>query len=165
MKRVGRLCFVSAAITALSGCVYYNAMWTAERSAKEARRLESRGQDGEARTQWARAAEKAESIATRHPRSRWADDALTLQVEGLAHAGACARAAAPIDKARSAVRDAALRERIAIAAAMCALASRQPGQSEMALSEALSSSNKTRRSQAELLAGQAAMQRFDYDAA
>jgi len=159
----------SAPVTLLAltvaGCAYYNAMWSAERFAKDARRLEARGFDTEARTQWGRAAVKAESVMVHHPHSRWADDALVLRAEGLAHAGTCALAAAPIAKALSTVSEAALRERAGLAAARCALQNGKPGDADRALGEALASNDAGRRSRAEYLAGQGAASRFDYDAA
>lgn len=148
-----------------AGCAYYNAMWSAERYARDARRLEARGQDTEARTQWSRAALKAESVLVRHPGSRWADDALVLRGEGLARAGACASAAAPIAKALSTVSDAPLRERAGLAAAQCALVNGKPVEVERALADALASSDGGRRSRAEYLAGQSAATRREYDAA
>jgi len=150
---------------AVSGCAYYNAMWSAERFAKEARRLEARGQEPEARTQWARAAVKAESVLVHHPRSRWADDAAVLRAEGLARAGTCAAAAAPIAKALATVSETSLRERAGLAAAQCALATGKPVEAERALTDALASNDERRRSRAEFLAGQGAADRLDYDAA
>ena len=155
---------VAVALT-LSGCAYYNAMWSAERAAGEARRLEARGREAEARTRWALAAVKAESVVTHHPRSRWADDALVLQGEALARAGTCATAAAPIAKALANVTDEALRERAALAAADCALLTGQPAEAERALAEALASNDAGRRSRAEYLAGRASVSRSDYDGA
>lgn len=152
------------ALTA-SGCAYYNAMWSAERFAKDARRLEERGRDAEARLQWARAAVKAESVLVHHPRSRWADDALVLRAEGLALAGTCSAAAAPIAKALATVSEPPLHERAALAAAHCALNSGKPGDADGTLAEALASENPQRRSRAEYLAGEGAVRRFDYDAA
>jgi hypothetical protein len=152
-------------IAVLSGCVYYNAMWSAERHANDARRFEARGQDAEARSQWAQAAVKAESVVARHPRSRWADDALVLQAEALSRSGSCVEAAVPIAKARDTVHELSLRERLGLAAAHCALASERPVQAEESLVEALTSRDERRRSRAELLAGQAAAQRRDYEAA
>jgi len=149
----------------VAGCAYYNAMWSAERFAKDARRLEARGREIEARTQWARAAVKAESVMVHHPHSRWADDALVLRGEGLARAGTCAAAAAPIAKALSTVSEAALRERAGLAAAQCALRAGKAGEADQALAEALASNDVGRRSRAELLAGQGAASRFEYDAA
>lgn len=103
-------------VAVVSACAYYNAMWSAERFAREARRLEARGREPEARSEWARAAQKAESVMARHPRSRWADDALVLSAEGRARAGMCDVAAAPIAQALRTVGDAALRERATAAA-------------------------------------------------
>jgi hypothetical protein len=140
-------------------------MWSAERYAKEAQRLESRGQDGEARSQWARAAVKAESVLARHPHSRWADDALVLQAEALARSGLCVRAERAITKARATIKEASLRERAGLAGAQCALAAARPGEAEAALGEALVSQDAARRSRAEYFAGDAAAARLDYDAA
>jgi hypothetical protein len=165
MRRTVLSLWSATGVAVLAGCVYYNAMWSAERFAKDARRLESRGREAEARSQWARAAAKAESVAVRHPRSRWADDALALQVEGLARSGSCETAARPIEKARTSVHEPGLRERIGLAAALCALAAGRPGQADIALTEVLASPNGARRSQAEYLAGQAAMLRLDYASA
>ncbi|HEY3280549.1 MAG TPA: hypothetical protein VGJ83_08540 [Gemmatimonadales bacterium] len=149
----------------VAGCTYYNAMWSAERFAKDARRLEADGREPEARAQWARAAVKAESALARHPGSRWADDALVLRGEGMARAGMCVLAAAPIAKALATVSDAPLRERAALAAADCALAGGRPVEAEQALTGPLASNDARRRSRAEYLAGRAAAVRLEYETA
>ena len=161
MKRVVTLLVVASS----AGCVYYNAMWSAERYAKDARHAEQRGRVSDARSQWALAAARAERVALRHPKSRWADDALALQAEGLARSGACDEAATPIKQVRETVNDSALRERVALAEAECALAAAHPIQAAAALALPLASKDDSRRSRAELLAGQTASQRFDYAAA
>ena len=155
---------VAAGVLA-SGCAYYNAMWSAEHHASEARRLEQRGQASEARAEWTQAASKAEAVTLRHPRSRWADDALVLQAEALVRSGACRDAAGPLARARANVKDLALRERADLAAAQCAIGAGSALDAEAALIAPLESSNSERRSRAEYLAGQAATQRSDYDAA
>ena len=148
-----------------TGCAYYNAMWSAERHASEARRLEQRGQASEARAEWTQAASKAEAVTLRHPRSRWADDALVLQAEALVRSGACRDAAAPLARARANVKDPALRERADLAAAECAIGAGSALEAEAALISPLASSDAERRSRAEYLAGQAATLRSDFDAA
>lgn len=163
MRRTGALA-VGLALTA-AGCAYYNSMWTAERYAKDARHFEQRGQLSEARSNWARAAEKAERVVIRHPRSRWADDALTLQAEGLARSGACEEAGDIIALVRKSVKDQTLRERAELADAECALAAGQPARAEAALVLPLASKDGARRSRAAYIAGQAAAARLDYDAA
>jgi len=137
-----------------SACVYYNAMWSAERLANDARRAEAQG--GDARGYWARAAVKAESVAARHPRSRWAGPALVLQGEGLARSGACDRAAAPLAQALQVARDEPLRERAALVLAECALDANDPGDANRQLAGVTQSSDAARRSHAAFLAGRAA---------
>jgi len=73
----------AGALWAGSGCVYYNGMYNAERAAAEAERFERQGRTAEARDRWQRAIVHAESVAVRHPRSRWAADALLLRGRGL----------------------------------------------------------------------------------
>jgi hypothetical protein len=140
-------------------------MWSAERFSRDARRLEERGLEPEARTQWARAAVKAESVLVHHAHSRWADDALVLQGEGIAFSGRCGAAAAPLARALATVSDPPLRERAGLAAAQCALATGKPVDAEHALTEALASTNARRRSRAEYLAGRGAADRLAYDSA
>ena len=153
------------AAAAVSGCAYYNAMWSAEHHAKDAQHLEQRGQQSEARSQWAEAAVKAEAVVTRHPHSRWADDALVLQAEGLARSGSCDEAADVIARAREGVKQRALRERTELADAECAIAAGHPIQAEAALALPLTSTDAARRSRAAYLAGEAAELRWDYAAA
>src|SRR5580765_2520781 len=106
-----------ALIAALAGCAYYNAMWSAEQYANGARKLEAQGQQSEARSQWAQAAAKAEAVVIKHPKSRWVDDALVLQAEGLARSGSCADAEDAIVRVRALTNAVPLRERVDLAAA------------------------------------------------
>ncbi len=165
MRRAGLVSSSAVCLlTMLCGCAYYNAMWSAEQHAKGARKLEASGRESEARAEWAQAAAKAEGVVTRHPRSRWADDALVLQAEGLARSGACEDAQEPLARARSTVKDLSLRERLDLADAQCTLPGR-PGDVPGKLALVLASSDDARRSRAELLAGQAAALQLDYASA
>ena len=154
-----------AALMASEGCVYYNSMWSAERLAKEAHRQEAEGQVAMAKLTWARAAVKAESIVIRHPRSRWADDALVLQVEGLANSGNCMVIDEPRARAEASVSDGALRERVALAGARCALAQGHPGAVPALLHSVVTSKDADRRSVAFYLLGQSAAARADWEQA
>ena len=163
-----RRCVSKAAValcTLLGGCAYYNAMWSAEQYAKGARKLEAQGRESEARSQWAQAAAKAEAVVIKHPRSRWADDALVLQAEGLARSGSCDAAESVITEARATAKDVALRERLDLAEAQCELSAGRPVQAQAALTGALKSKDQSRRSRAEYFAGVAAAVRLDYGAA
>src|SRR5438093_1393352 len=141
MSRVPGLLLVLAGA---AGCVYYNGMWSAEQLAKEARRADQRGSTFDARSYWARAAVKAESVVVQHPRSRWAGPALVLQGEGLARSGACDRAAAPLGQALQLARDEPLRERAALVLAECALDANDPGEANRQLASVTQSSDAAR---------------------
>lgn len=153
MKRASLLWL---ALCGETGCVYYNAMWSAEHFAATARRAEARGSSAEARSWWARAAVKAESVVAQHPTSRWAPSALVLQGEGLARSGSCDRAVAPLTLALRTAPDEALRERAALAAAECALEAGDATGADRLLTPVTSSHDAGRRSRAAFLAGRAA---------
>lgn len=155
---------IALGITA-AGCASYNAMWSAEHHAAAARRLERQGQPSEARAEWTLAATRARVVLTRRPRGRAADDALVLQAEALARAGACQDAAAPIAGAVERATDTAARERVALAAAECAVATGHADDAAAALRLPLESRNADRRSRAEYLAGASAALRLDWNAA
>lgn len=142
-------------------CGYYNGMWRADRFAAQARRQERDGRNDEARASWAAAAVKAESVVVHHPHGRWADAALVLHGEGLAKSGACDRAAAPLARALESVRDAALRERAALAAAECTLAARDARAAERLLEPLRASPRRIPASRAAYLSGRLAEQRGD----
>lgn len=146
---------------AVAGCVYYNAMWSAERLARDARRFEARGQEAQAKLSWGRAAVKAESVLARHPRSGWADDALVLQGEGLARSGSCTTAAGPLARALTVVSEEELRERAAIAAAECMVVLGKPRDAGRLLVPVLGSQDGRRRSRAAYLSGLAALAQGD----
>src|SRR5258708_8118686 len=78
-----------------SGCVYYNAMWSAEHSAHQARQLDAHERSAEASGYWSEAEAKAESVVARHPKSHWADNALTLEGESQVRMGNCSAPAPP----------------------------------------------------------------------
>jgi len=94
-----------------TGCVYYNAMWSAEHFAHQARSLEAHDRAAEANTYWTEAEAKAESVVARHPKSGWVDDALTLEGESLVRMGNCGGAALPLDRVLARSPDSTLRER------------------------------------------------------
>ena len=117
----------------MAACAYYNAMWSAEQHAKGARKAEAQGQESEARSEWALAAAKAEAVVIKHPKSRWVDDALVLEAEGLARSGSCEDATDVISHARPVAKDVALRERLDLADAQCSLAAGRPVQADAAV--------------------------------
>jgi tetratricopeptide (TPR) repeat protein len=93
-----------------AGCAYYNGLYNANRLAGDARRAEREGRPGEARSLWAQAAVKAESVATRFQGSKWRDDALLLWGQALYHTESCPRAVRPLRAAADSSTDAAVRD-------------------------------------------------------
>jgi hypothetical protein len=147
---------VALVLGPLGGCVYYNAMWSAERFAHQARRAEAAGQEGEARGLWLRAAIKAESVVTRHPQSRWADDAMVLRAEALVRAGSCTQAEPVLARVRALDTPGDLGERVRLAAAECDVAAGRHAAAIALLEPLLASGDASRRARAAYLAGRAA---------
>ncbi len=156
---------LALALGGAAACGYYNGMWSADHFAGEARRQEREGRTEEARTTWAMAATRAESVVARHPQGRWTDRALVLEGEALAKSAACDRAAAPLARALQSVQDVALRDRAGLAAAECALAASDPASAERLLDPLTGSADRERAAHARFLAGRAAELRGDLDAA
>jgi len=138
------------------GCVYYNGLWSAHRYARDARRQVRAGQPEGAISNWSVAAVQAESVAARHPHSRWLPDALVTAGEGMAGAGDCGTATPFLDSAVKVTRDVALLERVALARAECALAAGNLEAAEALGRSALASKDGDRRDEAALVAGRAA---------
>jgi tetratricopeptide (TPR) repeat protein len=99
----------AAAVAVASGCVYYNGMYNARHAEQEALRYERQGRAAEARDQWLRAVTHAESVATRHPNSEWAEEALLLSGRGSIHIGDFGAAAVALERAARLARTPAQR--------------------------------------------------------
>ena len=69
---------VVGSITALCACGYYNTMYNANQLFGDAEKAFARGDLQAARTAYQQSIEKAQANLTRHPRSRWSDDARLL---------------------------------------------------------------------------------------
>ena len=159
--RPGRALLVLAAALPGWGCVYYNAMWSADHFARQARQLDAHDRTTEASGYWSEAEAKAESVVARHPKSGWVDDALTLEGESLVRMGNCGGAAGPLGRVLAQSPDAALRERATLLMAECALAGGDPVAAAERLQPITTSADGSRRSRAAYLMGQAALTRGD----
>lgn len=144
----------------LVGCAYYNGLYNANRLADDARRAEREGRVGEARSLWAQAAVKAESVATRYPGSHYRDDALLLWGRGLERAGECRRAVGPLTFAADSSPDPVLRKDARLLLVDCRLLLRQPTQAIRAVEPLLADGDSSvvrealrRRGSAYLAAG------------
>jgi hypothetical protein len=148
-----------------AGCAYYNGLYNANRLADDAARAEREGRPGEARSLWAQAAVKAESVATRYTGSRHRDDALLLWGKGLAQAGDCRRAVAPLAFAVDSSPDTRLRREARLLLADCRLTLRQPGQAIAAVEPLLSGADSADVYPALRLRGRAHLAADDYERA
>lgn len=149
----------------LVGCAYFNGLYNANRLAGDARRAEREGRQGEARSLWAGAAVKAESVAVRYPDSRYRDDALLLWGDALRQSGACRMALRPYAIAADSSPDPLLRDRANLGRAECYLAL---GFADSAIAAAEATTSDTTgplASDAAYWRGRAALQRGDPEAA
>jgi hypothetical protein len=153
------------AASLLGACAYYNGLYNANRLAGDARRAEREGRPGEARSLWAQAAVKAESVATRYPGSKYRDDALLLWGQGLARAGGCNRAMDPLGLAVDSSPDPRLRREARLTLADCQLSTRRPDAAIATLAPLLEERDSAVVMEARHLRGLANLKRRDPAAA
>ena len=149
---------VAAAVLCVTGCAYYNGLYNANRLAREAERAERDGRTGEARSLWSQAAVKAESVVSRHPTSRYRDDALYLQGRAMERVGSCSQALSPLTLAADSSPDAALRVDARLLLGDCRLQLREPESTLVAVTPVLDEGTPDARSAALLLRGRALLQ-------
>ena len=139
------------ALLLLGGCVYYNGMYNTKRLAGSARSAERDGRTFEATNLWGQVVTRADSLVTRHPDSKYVDEALMLKGTALARLGQCPSAVpllAKVSQVRAsedAVEDAYL------SLGRCQLELGDPGAAEIAVANALRSSEPERRREARLV--------------
>ena len=83
----------------LTGCVYYNGMYNANRLVKRAKKAEAQGRTFEAQGFWAQAEVRADSVVARHPTSSWTDDAQLIRGQAMVARGDCAGALTALEAA------------------------------------------------------------------
>lgn len=154
-----------ALILAVGGCAYYNGLWRANRFASEARRAEQEGRIGEARSLWAQAAVRAESVVVRHPDSKWTDDALLLHGRALLKLQQCSVALQPLERALETSPDGEIVEAASLLAAQCRIEMSDPARARALLDQVVRSSDPERASRARYWRGLAAQRLGDHRAA
>lgn len=83
----------------LTGCVYYNGMYNANRLAKRAQKAQAQGRTFEAQGFWAQAEVRADTVIARHPQSNWVDDAQLIRGEAMVARKDCSGAVPALDAA------------------------------------------------------------------
>ena len=76
-------------LLSLGACAYFNGVYNAKEAQRAADRLARSGREEEAAPFYASAAEKAETVLTRYPRTRWRPEALYLSGRGQAFSQRC----------------------------------------------------------------------------
>ena len=153
------------AATVTGACAYYNGLYNANRLAGDARRAEREGRAGEARSLWAQAAVKAESVAVRHPKSKYRDDALLLWGAGLAKAGGCNRAVDPLGLAVDSSPDPAIQREARLALADCLLSMREAEEAVLTLEPLLADADSAVVTEATYRRGLARLRQGSVDGA
>jgi hypothetical protein len=149
----------------LAGCAYYNGLYNANRLVGQADKAREQGRSGEARALYLQAAVKAESVAVRHPTSKWRDDALLLWGQGLRSAGDCSEAVRPLQLAVDSSPDAALRQRATLELGACRVVTGRPDAAVRLLAPLLDAGDSASAAEAALWKGRAELQRGAYGAA
>jgi hypothetical protein len=90
---------VAGAVLLLTGCVYYNALYNAERLFEEGERHRRAGRDSLAAACYAQVIQKAAGGYRREPEGEWADDALLLMGRAYLRRGEFREARASLEEA------------------------------------------------------------------
>ena len=136
------------ALGGLSGCVYYNGMYNANRLARSAQKAERDGRTFEANNLWGQVATRAESVVVRHPRSKYVNQAMVLQGVALARLGQCPNAIGPLGRSSLIDQHTDLAEEAALALGRCELEMGDPAAAEAALARIQTSKNSRRQQEA-----------------
>jgi len=142
------------AATLLGGCVYYNGMYNANRLANSARKAEREGRTFEANNLWGQVVTKAESVAVRHPKSKYAEEAAILKGLGLARMGQCEPALAPLGRVAVASVGTDLTEDALLATGRCQLSMGNMSAADAAFAQVTESKDSWRRREARFLRAQ-----------
>lgn len=149
----------------LSGCVYYNGMYNANRLAGSARKAEREGRTFDASNLWGQVATKAESVVVRHPRSKYADEAAVLRGLALARLGQCEQALGPLGRSAVIRGNSNLAEEAVLAMGQCQVTLGHLAAGDAAFVQLLDSKNSERRTEARYQHARAALHEGRYQEA
>jgi hypothetical protein len=141
---------LAAGALLLGGCVYYNGMYNTNRLAKSARKAERDGRLFEAQSLWGQVITRAESLAVRHPRSKYADEANVLRGLALARLKQCPAAVGPLGRVTLLQKTGDLTEESALALGRCQMELGDAALADMAFVRVIDSRDPARRREARL---------------
>jgi tetratricopeptide (TPR) repeat protein len=137
-----------AGLILLGGCVYYNGMYNANRLAKSARKAEREGRPFEAQGLWGQVVTRADSLVLRHPRSKYAGQAMVLRGLALARLNQCPEAIGPLGRLALVRLSTDFTEEAALALGRCQLQLGDAGLADLAFARVLNSADSARRHEA-----------------
>ena len=165
-RRAGfrRIPALAAVAALLAGCVYYNGMYNTNRLVRSARKAEREGRPFEASNLWGQVITRAESVAVRHPHSKYATQATVLRGLALSRLGQCREAVAPLGQA-SLLPPGDLSEEAALALGRCEMETGDPASADLAFTRLLESKDQHRQAEARFHHARALRMTGHYDEA
>ncbi|HET9041483.1 MAG TPA: hypothetical protein VFN40_14985, partial [Gemmatimonadales bacterium] len=154
MSRARTLIGLAVALL-LGGCVYYNGMYNTKRLAGSARKAERDGRTFEANNLWGQVVTRAETLITRHPDSKYVDEALVLKGLALSRLNQCQTAVVPLGHVSLLQEDGEVKEEASLALGRCHLQLGDPTLAAAVLAPVAESADPIRRTDARLLRGRA----------
>ena len=164
-ERRARLVAVVAPL-ALGACAYFNGVYNAKASARAGDKLARRGHGDQAEGSYALAAEKAETVLARYPKSRWRADALYIAGRSQAMIGRCAPAEKRLAEFLALPRQPGkLRDRATLALGSCYVRTDRTGDGSRLIAPLLRARDREVAGQAALWMARAAIATGETDAA
>ncbi|MEZ4413640.1 MAG: hypothetical protein R2910_11695 [Gemmatimonadales bacterium] len=128
-------------LLALTGCVYYNGMYNANRFAKRAQKAQAAGRTFEAQGYWAQAEVRADTVIARHPESSWVDDAQLIRGEAMVARRDCPAAVPALEAASLSMDSPKVAERAKVLLSGCLLEAGDYSAADRVLLELMASSD------------------------
>lgn len=128
-------------LLALTGCVYYNGMYNANRFAKRAQKAQAQGRTFEAQGFWAQAEVRADTVIARHPESSWVDDAQLIRGEAMVARSDCAGAMPALEAASLSLDSPKVAERAKVLLSGCLIKAGNYAAADRVLRELMASAD------------------------
>lgn len=157
-----RRLLLASLVVGLTGCVYYNGMYNANRLAGRAESAERDGRTLDAGNYWSQVMVKADSVLARHPDSKWADDARLLRARALARTGQCEAAIPELAVVQIQLTQPELVEQAGLDLGRCRLQTGDVAGARVALVPVAASRDADRQALARRLLGQASLADRDF---
>lgn len=144
MKRLSLL----LSLVLVTGCVYYNGMYNANRLARAAEKAEREGRTFEASSLWGQVGVKADTVLARHGDSEYADDARLLRGKSYQRLGDCNSAVSTLRELLLTSADSSVTEEAAFLLGRCYQVLGNTDEASHAFQRLVNSADPARRKEA-----------------